>query len=67
MSHALLFHDWCIYLYLKFMYSIGKDFVLYFVAKHAVLWPPVLFQLEDDTGITIWMCLSEEMTLRDLL
>lgn len=49
------------------MYSIGKDFVLYFVDKHAVLWPPVLFQLEDDTGITIWMCLSEEMTLRDLL
>lgn len=49
------------------MYSIGKDFVLYFVDKHAVLWHPVLFQLEDDTGITIWMCLSEEMTLRDLL
>lgn len=56
-----------IYLYLKVTHSLEKDVILFFVEKHAILWPPVLSQHEGYTSITIWMCLSEEMTLRELL
>lgn len=66
-SHVPLFLSWHIYLYVNVTQNIGKDLILCFAEKHAILWPPVLSEHKGYTGITIWMCLSEEMTLRELL